>query len=367
MGQTTRSDVPPQDGGRRYDALMLGWIALAVFGILLDLWAHFSGLVSDDEGFFTVWHLVLYTGAIGVMALIVRPWWRGMRAGKTLKASMPRGYGGAPFGVVLFSLGGLGDAGWHTAFGIENTTESLFSPTHILLGMGLIILISGPFRAMGMRHPSGSVLTWRTAWAGLISLCLSFFVITALTHYANPWAANWTSPESVVTIMSFGEEALVSPNLEQAVFARFTLLPGAMSFLLSTLFLTAIVATVGRRYHLPLGFWSVLFVCWSLMALMYERPFMVLMAAVIGFTVEGVIRLFQPLSEPERARWACVAVTMVLVASITLVTVADNRWVIHAIAGMPVVAGFFAWLASLFLIPPVWLTGGPTSTDSEAS
>ena len=36
---------------------------------------------------------------------------------------------------------------WHTAFGIELGNDALLSPSHLMLGLGLFLIVSGPFLA----------------------------------------------------------------------------------------------------------------------------------------------------------------------------------------------------------------------------
>ncbi|MEZ4662017.1 MAG: hypothetical protein R2911_31085 [Caldilineaceae bacterium] len=41
----------------------------------------------------------------------------------------------------------MGDLIWHELFGIEQDFEALISPTHLMLGAGLALIVSGPLRA----------------------------------------------------------------------------------------------------------------------------------------------------------------------------------------------------------------------------
>jgi hypothetical protein len=60
---------------------------------------------------------------------------------------LPPGYEGARVGLALFALGGIGDAAWHTALGVERGVDALLSPTHLVLFVGLILILTAPFRA----------------------------------------------------------------------------------------------------------------------------------------------------------------------------------------------------------------------------
>lgn len=40
---------------------------------------------------------------------------------------------------------------WHSRFGIEAGIEALLSPTHLVLALGGMLMVSGPLRAAGFR------------------------------------------------------------------------------------------------------------------------------------------------------------------------------------------------------------------------
>lgn len=140
-----RSLVTPASGREHLATVLLGlWMTA---GLFLDGFFH-QNLASDDESFLTPWHAVFYAG-FTASAL----WLAGMsrrRAPKVVDwrlSSLPPGYEGARLGLVLFALGGVGDAVWHTAFGVERGIDALLSPTHLLLFAGLVLILTAPLRA----------------------------------------------------------------------------------------------------------------------------------------------------------------------------------------------------------------------------
>lgn len=169
----------------RFDWLMAGLSALFLGGLWVDGWAHFHGKV--DSSFFTVWHLVFYSAfALTALTLGVRQW-RGIGAGYAFSRALPKGYGLSLVGAVLFGLGGVGDMVWHELFGIEGGTEALLSPTHILLGIGMGLIFTGPARSAWVRARSGEALTgWRDLGPLLVSTCVFLTLLMFFTSYAHP-------------------------------------------------------------------------------------------------------------------------------------------------------------------------------------
>lgn len=116
-------------------------------GLFLDGYFH-QNLDGDTESFLTPWHAVFYAGftasAVWIGSMSRR------RDGGTFDwrlRFLPPGYEAARTGLVLFGLGGVGDAAWHTAFGVERGIDALLSPTHLLLFVGLVLILTAPFRA----------------------------------------------------------------------------------------------------------------------------------------------------------------------------------------------------------------------------
>lgn len=157
------------------------WLAV---GLFVDGWAH-NTIRASLETFFTPWHALLYSGFLATATWYLGLVVRGMRQGaharsdhqppfafdtsspvrsdgwfaiarNGLEGRIPVGYGWGVVGTFLFALGGLGDMAWHIAFGIEQGVDALFSPTHLVLAVGLITILGAPFRAQ-WRAPSATV------------------------------------------------------------------------------------------------------------------------------------------------------------------------------------------------------------------
>lgn len=116
-------------------------------GLFLDGYYH-QNLDTDGESFLTPWHGVFYAG-FTASALWLAHMSRRRAAGNVdwRLSFLPPGYDGARIGLGLFAVGGIGDAAWHRAFGVERGIDALLSPTHLVLFVGLILILTAPLRA----------------------------------------------------------------------------------------------------------------------------------------------------------------------------------------------------------------------------
>jgi len=140
---------PARTSSDRQDLVTAGLGLVMVAGVYLDGWAHLHqpGL----ETFFTPWHAVLYSAFGLVAAFIITVAGRGGWSIRSPRAGFPVGYGQAAAGVVVFSLGGVGDLVWHQVFGVEVGLDALLSPTHLVLLIGASLMISSPVVAVAAR------------------------------------------------------------------------------------------------------------------------------------------------------------------------------------------------------------------------
>lgn len=185
----TRVAVPAT--GREHVGTVLFGLWMTV-GLFLDGYFHQNlGAGSDGESFATPWHAVFYAGFIASALWLAAMSRRRAAAGSRhwRLSDLPPGYDGARIGLALFGLGGLGDAMWHSAFGVERGIDALLSPTHLLLFVGLILILTAPARAAHLapdRPPQGWVLAGSviaaTALVGFFSNFVWGLGIAALTR-----------------------------------------------------------------------------------------------------------------------------------------------------------------------------------------
>jgi hypothetical protein len=151
--------------------------------LFIDGWAHSHGRV--DESFFTPWHAIFYGGFLLYGGFLAVALLTNRFRGHSWRLSLPQGYELALVGAAIFAAGGVGDLIWHTLFGIEEDIEALLSPTHLLLGSGMSLMVSGPLRATRQRASAAGPL--------LLSATMVLSIFTFLTQYAHPvvyWVGN---------------------------------------------------------------------------------------------------------------------------------------------------------------------------------
>ena len=172
-----------------FDWLFTLLAAFFVIGLFVDGWAHNHGRV--DESFFTPWHALFYSGFAIVAGALFWQVIRNRRAGLSRREAIPAGYEYALLGVFVFGGGGVGDLIWHSLFGIEEDVEALLSPTHMLLVIGMVLIVSGPFRAAWLRRDQAS--GWAKFFPIVLSVTLFFSVISFITQFAHPMLQPWAA------------------------------------------------------------------------------------------------------------------------------------------------------------------------------
>ena len=117
------------------------WLAA---GFLLDSWAHLHIAI---ETFFTPYHAIFYSAMVAgalILAVFAR---RNFALGFTGFDMLPAAYQSALWGVPIFFAGGVGDLIWHTFFGVEDRVEAVTSPTHLIIGVGVLLVAGAPIRS----------------------------------------------------------------------------------------------------------------------------------------------------------------------------------------------------------------------------
>ncbi|MFP3459849.1 hypothetical protein R5O87_03235 [Arthrobacter globiformis] len=164
------------------------WLVLAVF---LDGWAHIN--LPSLETFFTPWHAALYSGMLATAAWTAVVIWRNRTPGQPLLQAAPPGYRGTAAGVVLFALAGGLDLLWHEILGIEVSLDALVSPTHLLLGLSLFLILGTGVRsarAAGkpgeLKHPGNPGLTPAALFAVVLMTGLGAFFLVYCSAFVRP-------------------------------------------------------------------------------------------------------------------------------------------------------------------------------------
>jgi hypothetical protein len=322
--------------------LASGWV---ITGMVLDAWAHTHQRL---ESFFTPWHGVLYSGFAVLMAWMA---WIALRAHQLHRTggALPVGYGLGMVGVGLFLLSAIGDGIWHTLFGVEVGIEAQFSPTHIGLFLGSMLVFTTPLRAAWLSSEPGPAPTMRAFLPALFSLAWTTTLVQFLFLY----------------VSAFREDA---PSLDPArpgaalaaipAYLEITRVRGLVSVQATNLLLLGPLFLLIRRWRPPFGSATLLFGMVAVLVAVvdeFARGEVVVVALAGGLTADWLI--VRSARWPNRT-WAHRAIAtgtpLALWASYFLAFQA--RWGIAWPAELWAGSIFFAALGgfalSLLMVPP---------------
>jgi len=184
----------PALGGWRFDWMATVFFALLIGGVYLDGWAHNHGRV--DTSFFTPWHAVLYCGLTLVGLFLIVNLLLNHRKGYPWLQALPPGYSVSLLGVILFGVGGVLDLIWHMLLGIEVSVAALLSPTHLMLGLGTVLIVTGALRSTWLGLPSHKNYGWAQVMPAVICLALLVSLFAFFTQYAHPQVSTYASGDA---------------------------------------------------------------------------------------------------------------------------------------------------------------------------
>lgn len=321
-------------------ALASGWF---VVGMFVDAWAHHHGL---PESFWTPWHGLLYSGFFATAAVLLGGAWRRRGAGRAWWRALPAGYGAALAGAAVFFFGGLGDMVWHTVFGIEVDIDALFSPSHLTLGVGALLMAAGPFRA-AWRRPGG--LSPRAAdWlpAGL-SLAYIFAILSFFTQAWHPLSQVYaTRPPT-------GDGA---DELTRSL--------GAIGIVLQGALLGGVLLYALRRFRLPPGLLTLMIGAVGCGTAVMEDQYRFFPLAIgAGLFAEALYRVLDPSPDrpwPLRLFAFLVPAVFYWAYLVQLLLTDGLSWTIHLWTGSAFMAGCASLLLSFLIAGP----GGSVRADA---
>ena len=314
-----------------FDWLVVLLSAWWVGGIFLDGWAH--NHIPQLETFFTPWHAALYSGFLVVALFLFVTVVRRHAQGYSWEHAMPRGYELSLLGVGVFAAGGVLDLLWHLLFGIERSTAALLSPTHLMLALGAVLAVSGPLRAAWQRPVTQRQQTLFELLPALLSLAYVLALFTFFTQYANP------------IIHSQADKQTGSVEL------------GLVSILLQTAVFMGVALFALRRWRLPLGTFSLLYLLNTTLAITQSTLSLILAVAVFslftGLLVDLLYQALKPTVERREALRLFAFLAPVVIQTIyflALLASVGLAWSVHLWVGSIVLSGVVGLLLSFLLV-----------------
>ena len=313
-------------------------------GLYLDGWAH-NNIPEQIDSFFTPWHAVLYSGYAVSAAILGVTYIFNVRKGYHWLQALPLAYMTSLLGAAIFAVSGNLDFIWHWLFGFEENIEALVSPSHLILAVGGVMIMSGPLRAAWRQSDSQvDKITWRA----LLSLFVILGVFTFFTQFSNAFS----HPQIFVGKVPAGDTYFWDVTLISNV-------------LIPTVVFTSTIIMAVLRWKLPLGSLTLLLAGNStLMFLMTWRysheQWPVLIAALVGGIFADILLfMLKPSAKRVRAlRWFSFLVPglLFLVYFLSLILTHGIWWNSNMWLGMI----FFSGVTGLGLS---WLAAPPFSFE----
>ena len=341
--------------GAPADNIRLDWLmalisCAIVFGLYIDGWAHNHGQV--DDSFFTPWHALLY-GAVGLSGLVlIVNHFRNVSKGYRWSKALPAGYSLSLIGFFAFGAGGLVDMLWHQAFGFEESIEALISPSHLFLAVSGLLIMTGPIRALWRRESDGS-------WGNLAPAILCFICITSVFTFFNAYAP-------------IGGDMIILTGPRPADHKLYDV-AGIIPFVIQSNILLGAALFMTRRWRLPFGALTLLFVVNSLLMTWYRvgesgEFIFAINAALVGLLADYLLSGSQTI-ETSRLRLAGFLLPFAFsLGAMLVIHILGNSvwgtgglwWLIHMWLGVPVLAGAFGYGLSMIMRQPAIEAGEST-------
>lgn len=308
---------------------MLGLAAWVVLGAYSDTWAHHHLLLTSVV---TPFHGVVLSGLV-CEGLFVG--WAMRRLGatpETWRQTIPRGYGLAIAGYVLAMVAGPLDLTWHFFFGIDQGFGSVTSPTHILIGAGTTLMVTGPLREAWMGP--GRRATWAALLSATLLSAMVFFFDEATHPLLAPWASNYY-PRPML------------PDAAAQV--------GTIEIVLWAVLVTGCILPLVLRFQLPFGALSLVLGVTGVLTTLIVAPQPVIVVGFVGGMVaDELVRALRP-SRQRRAqlRWFAYIVPVVMTSAYFLILSAAGGiwWPINLWAGCILASGIAGLVVSLLVLP----------------
>ena len=257
------------------DAITIVFGLWMLAGLFTDGFAH-AKLRDSIESFFTPWHVILYSGFASAALWTTWLGFKQARLGRRGLEAIPVGYELGIVGVIVFGLGGFGDMIWHTVFGIEVNIAALLSPTHLMLLIGGVLVVTSPLRSAWSSLPyAPKFLEFLPALVSSMSA-----LATVAFFHMHLWGLG-RLPDAKEWMFYVSDQALIS-------------------VLAGTLFTNAVLMTavllLVRRWSTPFGTFAILFGATALgMGLLRGGVDSAFGAGILtGLILDGLVRWLRP-------------------------------------------------------------------------
>lgn len=307
-----------------------------VSGLFLDGWAH--NHKPELESFFTPWHAVFYSGYFATALSLLLIVWLGRRKyGGTFMANIPVGFGHGLVGAGVFILGGIGDLVWHEIFGIEADIEALLSPTHLVLAVSMMLMVSTGLRVWFRTIPPLGVPRFFSQLPMLFSAAFTISVIWFLTqfsHFITSRASGLAPGDGIIDM---------SQNI------------AITGYLLHIAIITGVILLLTRRSRIAFGGITIIFTLSMLaMALMRDGQPLILAGVIAGIAADILARRLHPFDahrKQVRVFGFMIPALFFTAYFVTLSLTDGIWWSVHLWTGSIVMSGLAGLLTTFLVLP----------------
>lgn len=231
---------------------------------------------TGQESFFSIAHLFLYVGLTVLSLWILKVLYRHqIAAGSDIRrlvvdvSAIPVGYGVAIIGLLVLSIGGPSDLLWHTAYGFEVSVDAIYSPPHLALFFGGLLVASTGIRSMWAKDDVAP--SFKRFAPVLLSSILFIAIASFITMYLSAFMTNVAPTSDFMAEIKrlddvrFDQTVGLNPGLSDYrdgmwPYYYYSASHGIAAMVVTTLTLLGPTLLLLRRWRVPFGAITITFV-----------------------------------------------------------------------------------------------------------
>jgi hypothetical protein len=236
---------------------------------------------TGQESFFSIAHLVLYAGAtvmgLWIAWIVVK---HQLAAGVNVRRLMidfkaiPVGYGVAIIGLTILAIAGPWDLIWHEIYGFEVGVDAIYSPPHLALFFGTLLVTSTGIRSMWAKADIAPDL--KTFAPVILSAALFIGVSGFITMYLSAFMTNvtptsdfWNDLDNFNDVRSNQaidvNSGLAGYGDDLWPYNFYSVSHGIASMIITGLILLGPTLLIMRRWRVPFGAFTAIYTMFGLL------------------------------------------------------------------------------------------------------